>query len=45
MFLSMLIKRGKYRFYAMSERTLCYRTDNVWANTLGPKNGKGSVEH
>jgi hypothetical protein len=31
MFLSTFTELGKYHFYIMSERTLCNRTDNVWA--------------
>jgi hypothetical protein len=31
MFYQLLLKLGKYHFCIMSERTLCYRTDNVQA--------------
>jgi hypothetical protein len=31
MFYQHLLKLGKYHFCIMSERTLCYRTDNVRA--------------
>jgi hypothetical protein len=30
MFYQRLLELGKYPFCIMSERTLCYRTDNVW---------------
>ncbi len=29
MFLSTFFELGKYHFYIMKERTICYRTDNV----------------
>jgi hypothetical protein len=39
--LSTFIELGKYHFYAMSERTLCYWTENVQAKMLlVPKMGR-----
>jgi hypothetical protein len=46
MFYQRLLKLGKYHFCIMSERTLCYRTDNVRAKcSKSRKWEKGSAEH
>ncbi len=45
LFYQCLLKLGKYHFCIMSERTLCYRTDNVRAKCFkSQKWEKGSPE-
>jgi hypothetical protein len=44
MFLSTFIELGRYRFYIMSERTLCYRTDNVWAKRSKSQKWEGEAQ-